>query len=165
MNLPKRVRNRLTKYDYSTANAYFITICTDKRKMLLWKAELTAAATAKDVPLSQIGETVDWIIRNIPVHYPAVSVDHYVIMPNHVHLLLQINTDGSGRPMAAPTLSTIINQMKGAATKQVGFAIWQKGFYDHVIRGENDYREIWNYIEGNPSRWMEDELYAESDCR
>ena len=81
-------------------------------------------------------------------------------MPNHVHLLLQINTDPGGRPMAAPTISMIINQTKGIVSKRAGFSVWQKGFYDHVIRSEHDFRDIWNYIEGNPSKWTEDKLYV-----
>jgi hypothetical protein len=60
--------------------------------------------------------------------------------------------------MAAPTISTAVNQLKGIISKQIGFSVWQKGFYDHVIRGKQDYLEIWNYIDGNPYRWQEDEL-------
>ena len=60
--------------------------------------------------------------------------------------------------MAAPTISSVINQFKGAASKGAGFSLWQKGFYDHVIRGEKDYQQLWLYIEGNPSSWMEDTL-------
>ena len=89
-----------------------------------------------------------------------ISVDHYVIMPNHVHLLLQIHTDLNGRSMIAPTISTVVRLFKGAVSKQTGISIWQKGFYDHVVRSETDYLEIWNYIEGNPSRWTEDKLYS-----
>lgn len=77
-------------------------------------------------------------IRDIPGYYPTITVDHAVIMPNHIHLLLQINTDIDGRPMAAPTISTVINQTKGVISKKAGFPVWQKGFYDHVIRGERD---------------------------
>ena len=80
-------------------------------------------------------------------------------MPNHMHLLLQINTDIDGRPMTAPTISTVINQTKGIISKKAGFSVLQKGFYDHVIRNDNDYRDIWNYIEWNPGKWTEDKLY------
>ena len=89
-----------------------------------------------------------------------ISVDHDTIMPNHIHLLLQINTDDDGRPMGAPTVSTVINQLKGIITKQVGFPVWQKSYYDHIIRGKKDYLEIWDYIEGNPYRWINDEFYV-----
>ena len=61
--------------------------------------------------------------------------------------------------MIAATISTVVRLMKETVSKQAGFAVWQKGFYDHVIRNDNDYLDIWNYIEGNPSKWTEDKLY------
>ena len=61
--------------------------------------------------------------------------------------------------MPAPTVTTVIQQMKGYVTKQIGFTVWQKLFYDHIIRNENDYREIWEYIENNPIKWTEDRFY------
>lgn len=159
MQLPIRKQNRLTEYDYSMPNAYFITICTDNRKNLFWSDVMAIIDRPQDVPLTQYGKTVDFYIKSIPSHYPAISVDHYVIMPNHIHLLLQIHTDNNGRSMIAPTISRVLRLLKGTVSKKIGFPIWQKGFYDHVIRSETDYLEIWNYIEGNPGKWAEDKLY------
>ena len=119
-----------------------------------------ASGRPEDVPLTRLGAIVRQSIEDIPIHYPAISMDHYVIMPNHVHLLLQINTDPNGRSMIAPTISTVVRLMKGAVSRQAGFTVWQKGFYDHVIRNDNDHQDIWNYIEGNPSKWSEDKLYT-----
>ena len=82
-------------------------------------------------------------------------------MPNHVHLLLRIREDDGGRMISAPTISTVVGQMKRYVSKQVGTALWQKSFHEHVVRGEQDYREIWNYIDGNPARWAEDRYYIE----
>jgi len=82
-------------------------------------------------------------------------------MPNHIHLLLQIHTDANGRSMIAPTVSTVVRLMKGAISKQAGFPVWQKGFFDHVIRNEKDYQEIWKYIESNPGKWSEDKRYVD----
>ena len=161
MELPKRKKNRLTEYDYSTPNAYFITVCTGNRKNLFWKDVGAIIDRPKNVPLTNLGVIAQGSIEEISKHYPAISVDHYVIMPNHIHLLLQINTDVNGRSMIAPTISTVLRLMKGTVSRQAGFSVWQKGFYDHVIRNENDYREIWNYIEGNPSKWVEDKLYTD----
>ena len=158
MEPPIRRQNRLKEYDYSTPNAYFITVCTDKRKNLFW----ANTANLGFLQLSPYGVAVEDAIKGIAKHYPAVSVDNYVIMPNHIHLLLQIHADSDGRSMIAPTISTVVRQMKGVASKEAGFSLWQKGFYDHVIRNETDYLEIWKYIEGNPSRWLEDKLYAPS---
>lgn len=159
MALPVRKQNRLTEYDYRTPNAYFITICTNKRKNLFWKDIGTIIDRPENVPLTNLGTIAKRSIEDIPKHYPVISVDHYVIMPNHIHLLMQIHLDSSGRSLIAPTISTAVRLMKGAVTKQAGFPIWQKSFYDHVIRNDNDYQEIWNYIEGNPSKWAEDKLY------
>ena len=164
MELPKRKQNRLTEYNYNTPNAYFITICTRDRKNLFWKDVGAAIGRPGNVPLTDLGMMIKQVIHDIPRCYPAITVAHAVIMPNHIHLLLQINTDADGRPMAAPTISTVINQTKGVASKNAGFPVWQKGFYDHVIRGERDYMDVWNYIEGNPGKWAEDKLYV-SDSR
>lgn len=160
MELPKRKQNRLAEYDYSTPNAYFITICTDNRKNLFWTNVGAVIDRPDNVPLTNLGLIARQSIHDIPKHYPAITIDHAVIMPNHIHLLLQINTDANGRSMIAPTISTVVRLMKGAVSKQAGFTVWQKGFYDHVVRNEKDYLEVWNYIEGNPSKWAEDKLFV-----
>lgn len=162
MELLKRKQNRLTHYDYSTPNAYFITVCTDKRKNLFWKDVGAIIDRPENVPLSHLGMIVRQSIIDIPKHYPMISVDHSVIMPNHLHLLLQINADADGRSLIAPTISTVVRLMKGTVSEQAGFSVWQKGFYDHIIRNENDYQEIWKYIEGNPGKWAEDKLYKDA---
>lgn len=162
MELLKRKQNRLTHYDYSTPNAYFITVCTDKRKNLFWKDVGAIIDRPENVPLSHLGMIVRQSIIDIPKHYPMISVDHSVIMPNHLHLLLQINADADGRSLIAPTISTVVRLMKGTVSGQAGFSVWQKGFYDHIIRNENDYQEIWKYIEGNPGKWAEDKLYNDA---
>ena len=159
MDLPNRTPNRLPDFDYSTPGAYFITICTQNRKCILWRDVGASIARPKTALLSKYGAIIDASIRAIPLHYPAVSVDHYVIMPNHIHLLLQINTDANGRPMVAPTISTVIQQLKGVVTKKIGKPIWQKLYHDHVIRGEADYLKIWEYIDNNPTKWEEDCFY------
>ena len=159
MEFPKRKQNRLTEYDYSTPNAYFITICVEKRKNLFWTDVGAIIDRPENVPLTSIGNMVQQCILDIPKHYPAITVDHFVIMPNHIHLLLQIHTDDNGRSMIAPTISRVIRLMKGTVSRGAGFSVWQKGFYDHVIRNRKDYQEIWNYIEGNPGKWSEDTLY------
>lgn len=158
MDLPKRKPNRLPDFDYRTPGAYFITICTKDRKCLLWD---TVGASIARPQLSQYGLVVQKAICDIPKHYSAISIDHYVVMPNHVHLLLQINTDADGRPMVAPTISTVVQQLKGIVSKQIGHSIWQKLFHDHVIRNAADYTKIWEYIENNPLQWKLDCFYSE----
>ena len=93
----------------------------------------------------------------IEVLHEAVHVDHYVVMPNHVHLLLRI--DDSGRRIAAPTIMSVINQYKGVVSKAVGQSLWQKSFHDHIVRDDEDYRRIWEYIDANPGKWTEDRYF------
>ena len=159
MTFPQRKPNRLTEYDYSTPNAYFLTVCTENRKNLFWKNVGAISDRPENVPLTNLGCLVRQCIIEIPMHYPMISVDNFVVMPNHIHLLLQIHTDADGRSLIAPTISTVVRLMKGTVSKQAGFSVWQKGFYDHVIRNDKDYQSIWNYIQGNPSKWTEDQLY------
>ncbi len=159
MELPKRKKIRLPEFDYSTAYAYFITICTANRKNLFWANAATNISCPQDIQLSPYGSVVEKVIADIPRHYPAVSIERHVIMPNHIHLLLQIHSDSHGRAMRAPTISSVVQQMKGKVSKQIGFSPWQKGFYDHIVRNVTDYQDIWHYIEGNPMRWADDRLY------
>ena len=175
MELPKRKPNRLPEFSYDTPGAYFITICSVLRGNIFWKDVGAIIDRPENVPLNETGRIVDACIREIPKCYPEVSVDHYVVMPDHVHLLLQIHdgrsmiaptgdaNDGrsmiaptgdanDGRSMIAPTVGRIVKQMKGAASKGAGRTLWQKSYYDHVIRGQADYLDAWNYIEGNPGK-------------
>ena len=102
--LPSRKRNRLKHYDYSSCGAYFITICTSDRRNYFWNGVGATIGRPQDVDLSQYGKLVDEAINNIPSIYPALKLDHYVIMPDHIHLLLIIRADEYGRPMVAPTI-------------------------------------------------------------
>lgn len=89
----------------------------------------------------------------------AVAIDKYVIMPNHVHMIIFLHGD-DGRPKVAPTVSRIMQQFKGSVTKQIGFSLWQKLFHDHIIRNEQEYQRIWQYIDTNPLKWEEDCFYG-----
>ena len=99
-------------------------------------------------------------IRGIPVHYPNVRLEKYVIMPNHIHLLLMIDTL-HGRSMIAPTISTVVRHMKGFATRSIGHRVFQKSFHDRIIRDDAEYDMIWDYIDTNPLRWELDCFYTE----
>lgn len=152
--LPSRKRNRLKHYDYSSCGAYFITICTSDRRNYFWNGVGATIGRPQDVDLSQYGKLVDEAINNIPSIYPALKLDHYVIMPDHIHLLLIIRADEYGRPMVAPTISRVVQQLKGYITKRIGHSIWQKLFFDHVIRNRQDYEEHVKYICDNPVKWV-----------
>jgi REP element-mobilizing transposase RayT len=150
---PKRKKNRLENYDYSSVGMYFITICTAQRINYFWKNSDTLFNSPDDVELSEYGMIVESAINNIAIIYPSVYVEQYVIMPDHIHLLLSICDDENGRPMAAPTISRIVNKFKGYITKCIGKSLWQKLFYDHIIRNKQDYDEHVKYICENPMRW------------
>ena len=152
--LPSRKRNRLKHYDYSSCGAYFITICTSDRRNYFWNGVGATIGRPQDVDLSQYGKLVDEAINNIPSIYPALKLDHYVIMPDHIHLLLIIRADEYGRPMVAPTISRVVQQLKGYITKRIGHSICQKLFFDHVIRNRQDYEEHVKYICDNPVKWV-----------
>ncbi len=162
MTMQSRKPNRLKNYDYSSNGMYFITVCTKNKEHYFGKIVGATIGRPSGMCLSYCGEITKTSIENIAEHYPAVSVDKYVIMPNHIHLILLINDiDNFGRPMVAPTVSTVIQQMKGYVSKQIGFSPWQKLFHDHIIRGEKDYEKIWDYIETNPAKWENDCFYSD----
>ncbi|MEG1814251.1 MAG: transposase, partial [Clostridia bacterium] len=110
-------------------------------------------------PLSDIGKIVDDEIQKLNTIYENVVVDKYCIMPDPIHAIIIVLSDASGRTQFAPTLSRIIKQFKGSITKQIGFSIWQKSFNDRIIRNEQGYREVWQYIDTNPLKWEEDCLF------
>ena len=150
-NQPTRKRNRLENYDYSSSGAYFMTICTKERRNYFWDNVGATIGRPQDIVLTPYGNIVDEAIKNIPSVYPAIDVDCYVIMPDHIHLLLIIRADEFGRPMVAPTMSRVVQQLKGYVTKRIGHSIWQKLFFDHIIRNHIDYEEHIKYIYENPS--------------
>ena len=154
MEYPRKKSNRLPDYDYSQNGAYFITICTKDRKHLLSRIAVgTSIARPPAVQLTRIGQLTETAILAIPDRYPGVFVDHYVIMPNHVHLILRLDA-GSGRPMVVPTVGRILQQMKGWVTKQANQPVWQSRYYDHVIRDDYDYKTKYQYIDENPENWL-----------
>ena len=159
----RRKPNRLKYYDYSQNGSYFLTICSYNKQYLFWEED-SAIFPFQVQKLSKIGNIVESGILNIDKHYPNVYVDNYVIMPNHVHLILTIQNSIDKNDLINSTdVSNVIKQFKGYASKKAGRVIWQKSFYDHVIRNEEDYLKIWEYIDNNPYRWKEDSLYCPLD--
>mgnify|MGYP000915229558 CR=1 FL=1 len=156
--LAKRKNTRLKDYDYSQPGYYFVTICTKDRQRLFWKVGATCGRPHLKPQLTSIGYTVDKEINKISSIFNNIKINKYVIMPNHIHMIIVISEE-SGRSKTAPTISRIIQQFKGSITRQVGFPIWQKLFYDHIIRNQKEYQKVWEYIDTNPLKWEEDEYY------
>jgi len=111
------------------------------------------------IALTEFGETVKTQIEALSEHYYEICVDKYVIMPNHVHMVVFINAGGAS---AAPTtLGNLIRGFKSGVSRVCGFSLWQRGYHDHIIRDETEYQKIWRYIDGNPAKWAEDKYYCE----
>lgn len=159
MERPRRKKLRLEGYNYAQCGAYFVTICTHARQMLFWTGVgANCVRPGEALPLSSMGKAVWQEIMRLDEIYEEVQVENYCIMPNHVHLLLLIRPDASGRTQFAPTLSRVVKQFKGAVTKHVGAPLWQRSYYDHIIRDQAAYQEIWQYIEENPLKIQLDSL-------
>ena len=144
----KRKNNRIPQYDYSNINYYFVTICTKDKKCIF--------GYIKDERMYQtsIGEIIEDNIIKIDTIYKNIYVDDYVVMPNHLHMIISITTKSE------INVSRIINQFKGKISKEIGHSIWQKSFYDHVIRNEKDYLRIREYIGENILKWNLDEYHS-----
>lgn len=157
--LPQRKHPRLKKYDYSRNGAYFVTICVKNRQHLLGTIPVgRGALTPPHIHLSEIGKTTEQYILNINIVYESIILDRYVIMPNHIHLLLRIE-DG-GMRASRPTLQTIVRSLKTMITCKIGQSVWQDSFYEHIVRSEDDFLAIWKYIDENPLKWQEDKYYS-----
>lgn len=166
---PQRKRNRLNNYDYSSVGAYFITICTKNKKALFWSKNQPdfvgedIILPSDSVYLSPYGKIIEESIKAIPKHYPHIELLQYVIMPNHIHMILYIPYD-DGRMISSPTRTsvlTVIGQMKRYASKKIGEPIWQRSFHDHIIRDKSDYEKISKYMYENPIKWQYDCFYTE----
>ena len=166
--LPVRKNIRLKEYDYSSAGYYFVTMCVKGRHEMLGKIVGDAPLRVPHCELSEYGIFVNEQIQKIDRIYPHVLVDKYVIMPNHVHMITVVQNrtsvaeDGTRRG-ASPTKATvpqIIQSLKSMTTKQSGFNMWQRSYHDHIIRDEIEYQRIWQYIDENPQKWMEDDHYV-----
>jgi len=147
-----RKETRLKNYDYSSCGGYFLTICTQERRNYFWCDVGATIGRPQNEKLSPYGKIVEEAINKISEVYPSIKIDRYVIMPDHIHLLLIICADEGGRPMVAPTMSRVVKQMKGYVTKRIGKSIWQKLFIDHIIRNREDYEKHLKYIHENPMR-------------
>lgn len=169
-DLPKRKPTRLKEYDYSSHGAYFITICTHNHRKIL--SEIVGDVHERPaIKLTQYGIIADEIIKKIP-HRFNVKIDKYVIMPNHIHLLISLPgkpiRDVHERPLQSKqhsVIANIVGYLKMNVTKKIhqinkNEIVWQRLSNDHIIRGGRDYQKIWEYIDTNVIRWEKDCFYV-----
>lgn len=147
-NKPERKVHRLKDFDYSSCGAYFITFNTKGGARL---SEIQGAADdCRDdtaVYLLQSGRMLDSIIKRLNDTYETVNTAHYVIMPNHVHMIIETGENNT------ISISCFVGLIKRLFNKEYGGNIWQKSFYDHIITSEEDYCYHCQYIDENPKKW------------
>ena len=164
MEQPNRKRIRLENYDYSAPGGYFITVCTKNKEKLLGSIE-GHPVDGPRMHYTPAGEAVCRQLKFMADFYDDVKLDHYVVMPNHVHLLLRV-TDCQGGPSGRPVptnsaVAKFVGSLKRFTNRQCGQSLWQARSNDRIVRGERDYLSYWNYIENNPAKWTEDRLYVD----
>lgn len=179
-SLPNRKHPRLKTYDYGSIGAYFVTICAENRACLFSEIRPNdKIGYAKNdvrssvfVELTEYGKIAENVLLRLEKIYPNVNVDSYVIMPNHIHAIINISEEEISRsydnrhPKSTITLPSIICTYKSLTTKECNKIkrygkIFQTSFYEHIIRDKNDYNEIAEYIFNNPENWHFDELFEE----
>ncbi len=159
---------RLRGYDYSSSGAYFVTICTKQRECLF--GEIVDATMRS----SEAGKIIQQVWHTLPRHHPNIDLDIFVVMPNHTHgIIVMTDTSVVGAGLAlprsraaasgAPTLGDVIRTFKSISAIQVnrvltrtGQPLWQRGYYEHIIRNETSLERIREYTAVNPQNWMID---------
>jgi len=161
---PQRKRTRLPEYNYNTAGYYFVTVCTRNKRCILGSVVGRGILDAPQVRLSESGKLVEAALSYLDEHMERIHINKYVIMPNHIHLILEVQdrtgnaTSAASRP-ANTMVPSFMSSLKRFTNRQAGQAIWQAGYYDHIIRNEADYLRIWKYIDDNPTKWTQDKYY------
>ena len=166
--LKSRKTPRLQGFDYNNIGIYFITICTKDRKCILSHIVGTGVLDCPQIQLTKYGEVARKYIDQLNSFYEHISVEEYIIMPNHIHILLFVKKSGQSRTpvptnttRANNTFSQFISTFKRFCNKEYGENIWQPRAYDHIIRDRDDYEKHIKYIRENPMYWYYDELYTE----
>ena len=142
---PARKSPRLKGFDYSAAMTYHVVLVTRHRERLFGEV------VGSSVLLSPEGKIAADAINEIPAHYTRVEIDESIVMPDHVQILISICADPED-PYTA-NLNDIIRAYKSAVSRKCGRQVWQRSYYDHIIRNDKDYMETVDYIQGNPAEW------------
>jgi len=180
--MKNRKRNRMKGYDYSSNNLYFVTSCVQNRMCCFGHVVAGSAreGTARELSLLQgnenasaemvlneFGKIVNNQLQWLENQYPYVVLHHYIVMPNHIHAIIEIDAlrIGHDQPVQKiKSLSELMGAFKTTSSKLIHLAgsvdfQWQRSFHDHIIRDERAYWNISNYIETNAERWKMDTFY------
>lgn len=182
--LPDRQTIRLQGYDYSNEGLYFVTICCQDRRCLFGNIH------DGEMILNDAGQIADYTWNDLPGRFPQIILHEYIIMPNHMHGIIEISPVGvtlavtrENEPLAvtrdieraevnpAPTIGDIIGAYKSLTTNaclqlykaknEIMGKLWQRNYYEHIIRNGESYEKISAYIHDNPARWADDEYFTE----
>lgn len=163
--MEKRKPLRLKNWDYSAPGYYFVTICTQNKVRLF---SVGAAPCGRPDLARDLAER--WL-NKLPEKFPGILLDKYVVMPNHIHLILRIMPPEEVGGHMGPPLQRVVEWYKTMSTNEwlrmvkegklppFNKHLWQRSYYDHIIRNEADYLRIWQYIDTNPAKWREDCYY------
>jgi putative transposase len=156
-DVPARKPLRLRFLDYSVAGVYFVTVCTHMRRRILGEI------VDDQLVLSAAGRIVGQQIEQVPKRLPGVNVVSFIVMPNHAHVLIHLHAEADGRARQASPLRAVVGGFKSGSAREInvlrrtpGLPVWQRGYYDHVIRDEEDLERAREYIEQNPIQWALD---------
>ncbi|MGD1043949.1 MAG: transposase [Bacteroidota bacterium] len=157
---------RLKEYDYSSPGEYFVTICTQDKLYSFGKI------IEEEMRLSSIGEIAQRCWQEIPNHFPNIELDAFVVMPNHIHGIIVINPlvgvhyneplrKNAFQHTIPKSLGSIIRSYKGVVSRECRkcghhYFLWQRNFYEHIIRDDKDMNTIREYIVNNPLQWAVD---------
>ena len=167
--LPVRKNIRMEGYDYSSNGAYYVTFCVEDRHEILgqivgsgFHARPPQNPIQPLVELTDIGIEIQKTIEHICANDKRIEIPKYVIMPNHVHLIVVLKAVGHG----SPTLQSVVGRIKSYTAKRWSEicgtkyqTFWQSRFHDRIIRNEDEYKRVWQYIDENIEKWTEDEYY------
>lgn len=188
--MKNRKRNRMKGFDYSSNNLYFVTNCVKNNLCCLGR--VIPVGTGRDlsvhhpknhhpkinegqnhsdinyiVELNSYGLIVNKKINGLVSQYEYVAIHNYIVMPNHFHLILEIDRQKvEGNEIKIKSLSSLMGALKTTSSHQIheiGFEdfAWHRSFHDHIIRDEKAYMNIFNYISNNPTNWLKDKFYQE----
>ncbi len=174
MDRPNRKRNRLDRFDYGEVGCYFVTLCTQNRASLFTiepsvgndlcvvPNEGLEGTAHRPFPATEQNQILHKWIRETQNKYKGINIDKYVIMPDHLHLIVTIKEQHAACSLPevmqffkTMTTNEYIRGVKKGTLLPFQGKLWQKSYYDHVIRNQQDYNEIWEYIEQNPIKWLE----------
>ena len=148
---------RLKDYDYAESGLYFFTVCCHEKKALLGHIE------NGEIKLNELGEIVHETWLDLPNHYAEIGLDEFIIMPNHIHGIVIMKSSSAKRhalPEIMRALKTFSARRINAQRGVSGIPVWQRNYYEHVIRDESSYLKITEYIQTNPLQWEKDDYHV-----